>query len=475
MSQVMWMWHDVAEDDHDADLDAQLRSPGDASPQSSGDEREAFLRRSGEASNGARDATSAPRLVDAPRTSHDSSGPIGVALALGSKASIPSPEKTSREQLSEKPSASHPSADKSPEEVDIGPDSPLLPPPPINVSHGSRRSLLASERSMTPGNDPESALLYTAQRVNVAPSTPWTSGIGIPNILRRSWLNPKTRSTTPTTSSPQSSLVGRQLTDSELEAGRSLNTQLRAEMGYRDGPRPISGLSAFSTGSARSGNTVFYDAQSREDLSATPLPVPPLPQGTASTGRNGPSPLSGEPLRASGEGEEPPAYEPNPPDNRKPDEAVDYLDVPVPRPASPFTSVSSIKRLPPPPGLGAQASTSVAVPSSDIAINIEMLEEPPPAAGESWRQIAQSLPNPHERRTTFGLVVRMFFILFVATLKALSDLLALHYRVSPRENGLGARIATLYAITCQPSFRAERVGLGACVKLEFCTFTRFNG
>ena len=39
------------EDDQDADLDAQLYSPGNASPQSSGDGRDAFLRHSGDASH----------------------------------------------------------------------------------------------------------------------------------------------------------------------------------------------------------------------------------------------------------------------------------------------------------------------------------------------------------------------------------------------------------------------------------------
>jgi len=38
MGQVMWMWQDVYEsdDDQDADLGAQLRSPDYTSPQSSG-------------------------------------------------------------------------------------------------------------------------------------------------------------------------------------------------------------------------------------------------------------------------------------------------------------------------------------------------------------------------------------------------------------------------------------------------------
>jgi hypothetical protein len=427
MGQVMWQWHNVrrSDDDQDADLDAQLRSPGEASAQSSGDERDAFLRRSGDAAHGTGDPAPSARLIDAPRTSRDSSGPIGVALATGSKPSIPYPGQRhiiSREQL----------AKASPEEMDLGPESPLLAPPPVNISHGSRKSLLASERSMTPGNDPESALLYTAQRVQVgssqssSPGTPWSEAIGVPNILRRSWLNPRRRSGTPTSSSPMSSVVGRQLTDNELEAGRSLNSQLRSEMGYRDGARPVSGVSAFSAASARSGNTLFYDAQSREDLSSTlpPPPVPPLPQGMASTSRGGPagpSPLSAEPFRASEESEQLPAYEPQTSDGHDPDDAVDYLDVPIPRPASPFASVSSTARLSPPPGLNVPDSSLAPAPSPHVsdAIHVGLLEEEPPAAGESWRQIALGLPSRHEWRTTFGLAVSVpsLFDILLPTLK----------------------------------------------------------
>ena len=420
MSQVMWMWHDVrrGEDDQDADLDAQLRSPGVASPQSSGDERDAFLRRSRDASQGTRAPAPTARLVDVPRSSHESSGPIGVALASGSKASAPSPGPRHiipPKQLAEMTSI---------EEAEPGPDAPLLPPPAVNpdTSHGSRRSLLPSERSMTPGNDPESALLYTAQRVQVgkstqsSPASTWAEGIGVPGILRRSWLSPKRRSGTPTTTSQKSSFLGRQLTDSELEAGRNLNVQLRSEPGQHDLTRPLSGVSMMSTGSARSGNTVFYDAQSREDLASAPSsPVPPLPQYTASTGRNGgtagPSPLSTEPLRAASQSEESPVspvHQPNQPDSRRSgDDAVDYLDAPIPRPASPFASVSTTKRLPPLPIFDGPDSDPVVVPSSDIcdAINLELLEQEPPAAGENWRQIAQGLSSSHERRTTFGLVV----------------------------------------------------------------------
>ncbi|KAH8984390.1 hypothetical protein EDB86DRAFT_154442 [Lactarius hatsudake] len=188
--------------------------------------------------------------------------------------------------------------------------------------------------------------------------------------------------------------------------------KLHAEMGYRDGARPVSGVSGLSTGSARSGNTVFYDAQSRDDVSFTPPPVPPLPQGTASTGRSAPaasSPLSAEPMRAHDENDQPPAYDPTPPGSSKKDELADYLDAPVPRPASPFASVSSAKGMSPPPGLSLPNPhvwrDSATSPSTNTSggIDIDLLEEAPPAAGASWRQMAQGLPSLHERRTTFGL------------------------------------------------------------------------
>lgn len=59
VSSLIWMWHDVheGEDDQDASLDAQLRSPGDASPQSSGDERDDFLYHSEDASHSIKAAT----------------------------------------------------------------------------------------------------------------------------------------------------------------------------------------------------------------------------------------------------------------------------------------------------------------------------------------------------------------------------------------------------------------------------------
>ena len=63
-------------------------------------------------------------------------------------------------------------------------------------------------------------------------------------------------------------LLARQLTYNGLEAGRSLNVELRAKMSHRDVPRPVSGVGGASTGLATSGNTFLYEAQSN-DLSFT--------------------------------------------------------------------------------------------------------------------------------------------------------------------------------------------------------------
>jgi len=112
----------------------------------------------------------------------------------------------------------------------------------------------------------------------------------------------------------------------------------------------------------------------------------PLPQGTASTGRSGPagpSPLSAESVCVSAEGEEPPEYDPSPPGAPRPDDVVEYLDMLIPRPTLPFASVSSGL---PPPRLGVLEPSPAAAPSDvSVTINIESLEEGPPAAGESRR------------------------------------------------------------------------------------------
>jgi hypothetical protein len=149
---------------------------------------------------------------------------------------------------------------------------------------------------MTPGNDPEFALLYTAQHVQVDKSAQsrvpgCTVSCGKQETLRD-----------PNYSITKSSFVGHQFTDSELETGRTPNVQ-HSGLGYNDAVRLILGVNMMSSGSARSGDTVFYDGQTREDLASIPSPVPPLPQGMASIGRSGgtagPSPLSAALVRAA--------------------------------------------------------------------------------------------------------------------------------------------------------------------------------
>ena len=117
MGQVMWMSQGVHEsdDDQDAGLGAQLRSPDYAS-QSSGEGRNSFLRRSRGASNRARDSASSTCLADAPCNSRDSSGLIGVALADEGEDKVPSPRQRhiiSPEKLGDPSSDSPPVSDVS--------------------------------------------------------------------------------------------------------------------------------------------------------------------------------------------------------------------------------------------------------------------------------------------------------------------------------------------------------------------------
>jgi hypothetical protein len=110
----------------------------------SGDVRDAFLRRSGDAPGGPRNGEPMARLIDAPRSSQDSSGrPIGIALTSGASMAITSSvfgHKSSRvstasdgvwhvilrEQLAQAPvSPPNPDFPKSPEEAELGPDASL--------------------------------------------------------------------------------------------------------------------------------------------------------------------------------------------------------------------------------------------------------------------------------------------------------------------------------------------------------------
>ncbi|KAH9847556.1 hypothetical protein C2E23DRAFT_496989 [Lenzites betulinus] len=218
----------------------------------------------------------------------------------------------------------------------------------------------------------------------------------------------------------------------EPPAADSLGRRLRHDSGLgfgTAGERPISSVSARS---AASGNTLFFDAQSRPASSmgtrssaGTPVsgsmpipPVPPVPQQHMQ-----PSPLAHEVQgssstlheHASGSAD-PPAYEETPLSRAHTvDEYtdVDVLDIPAPRPASPFSAASSRPTFP--PGLvplpiprvwrDSHASSSPS-PATDSTshIGIDILEDAPPSADNGWLSLAGGFRPPEGRRTTFGVV-----------------------------------------------------------------------
>ena len=202
------------------------------------------------------------------------------------------------------------------------------------------------------------------------------------------------------------------------------------------GERPVSSVSAKSKAS---GSTVYHDARetpssSMVDVNVTPAgtfgsnrsqpgsgipPVPPLPHT-----RTAPmSPLAEQtpPTHLRGgyldiPSTEPPTYEESHRDSPqssgdRPADTVDALDLPVPRPASPFTAASGSSRSQHPPGLPNPAvwrdsHGTTEGTSSTSGIRIDVLEEAPPPAQDSWRTLSGAGgPAPGARRTTFGVVV----------------------------------------------------------------------
>ncbi|OSC98533.1 hypothetical protein PYCCODRAFT_1375142 [Trametes coccinea BRFM310] len=374
-------------------------------------------------------------------------------------------------------------------------ESPLIPPPPLNpdsLGGASRRfssqPSLRSQKSKTEarsvisekslgsvGTDPqeEGAELLTARRVKVGQLNPLadpavaSSSTATPSVLgldrlanlgRLSWFkrmsflgtptdsralsyaDPETAATADpyTRTPPRHSRNGsRSRPGSHSRPGSFARASPTADsFGRRPGlglgaseDRPISTVSARS---AASGNTMYYDAQSRPASSmgtrssagtGTPAtgstaipPVPPMPHMQ-------PSPLAHEVQRStpSPEGHytsiptEPPAYEEHstPRGHGESDDytEVDVLDIPAPRPASPFSAASSRPTFP--PGLvplptprvwrdsHASSSPSPATDSTS-GIGIDILEDEPPSADNGWRSLAGSFRPNDGRRTTFG-------------------------------------------------------------------------
>ncbi|CCM04677.1 uncharacterized protein FIBRA_06863 [Fibroporia radiculosa] len=194
---------------------------------------------------------------------------------------------------------------------------------------------------------------------------------------------------------------------------------LRAELGMRE-ERPISTLSSRSRTTTASGNTMYHDARSTPGSSMVDVtspvgtfgsggsrvpPVPPLPA---------PQRRQASQTRSTSDGEyesvprEPPSYEASmlPPTRlgNTPTSELDVLDEPAPRPASPFTAVSGRPNIPPGlvplPTPDAWRNSRVTDMSMDTSgIQIDVLEDEPPAARDGWRSLAS---GGEGRRMTFG-------------------------------------------------------------------------
>ncbi|KZT73470.1 hypothetical protein DAEQUDRAFT_414683 [Daedalea quercina L-15889] len=198
----------------------------------------------------------------------------------------------------------------------------------------------------------------------------------------------------------------------------------------------VSGERPQSSVSAKSGSTVYHDARetpgsSMVDVDTTPAgtlgsnrsqpgapPVPPLPQARSTPV----SPLAEQTPGTNTRGgyldvpsTEPPTYEESERDSphssgERPGDPVDVLDMPVPRPASPFTAASGSIRTQAPPGLPNPSvwrdshATSEGT-SSTSGIRIDVLEEAPPSAQDGWRTLSGNTgAGQGTRRTTFGQV-----------------------------------------------------------------------
>ncbi|KAF9816642.1 hypothetical protein IEO21_03947 [Rhodonia placenta] len=215
----------------------------------------------------------------------------------------------------------------------------------------------------------------------------------------------------------------------ESSFGRRPRSQSGLGLGLLDnGERPHSSVSAKSKASAASGNTVYLDAHSTPASSAVDVTSPVGAMGPAGSGvpsvpalpqqrSRQVSPLLGDiPTMTTSGGYlsvpgEPPSYEES---RRATDQSpgetssenVDVLDIPAPRPASPFTAASSRPDFP--PGLISLPAPRVwrdsHVSGDSAGIQIDVLEEAPPTAQDGWRNLSGIGRAPGEdRRTTFGM------------------------------------------------------------------------
>lgn len=261
---------------------------------------------------------------------------------------------------------------------------------------------------------------------------------GLAGLSRLSWF----RNSDSTPSSKRASFLATALTDNDVEAGRALlDEPSTSEPRFRRPQELATEERPISTFSTKSGLTVYHDAQS--SIPGTPLLAPP-PRALPSDSFD--SEFGGWPGV--------PALHPAEPSETTTTTTthavdVDILDMPAPRGISPFASTSSLrntsttssvskKAYPHPPGLvsedlptpaawkdtdGTTPSVgSFAVDSSgdgnrlSTGITVDVLEEAPPAAGQSWRSLAGT--RSENKRTTFGLVRGYLAHLLLPTLHA---------------------------------------------------------
>ncbi|EMD33323.1 hypothetical protein CERSUDRAFT_117943 [Gelatoporia subvermispora B] len=194
------------------------------------------------------------------------------------------------------------------------------------------------------------------------------------------------------------------------------------------GERPISTLSAKSTGSI-SGNTIYHTpASSVVDVASESaghggisMPVPVFysggqqrsQQSLAAAGAARPASRATSPLVPHRSPTDPPTYDDAMSEaNVEGAREVDILDIPAPRPASPFSAASARPTFPPglvplPTPRAWRDSASTGDVSGNTSgggsagIQIDVLEEEPPDAQEGWRSLATG-DAQGSRRMTFG-------------------------------------------------------------------------
>ncbi|KAI0749953.1 hypothetical protein C8Q80DRAFT_656064 [Daedaleopsis nitida] len=464
-------------------------SPGEGSPRGSGEESDPFLTRTSVRSGteGGHARTDTDTLVSLPAIARTGTTPSHRNMPKPAQHIIPRDvQMRMDEEMSDVPP--YPSIRMVERRSSSDFESPLLPPPPLDTlgiasrrpdsqpsfasekskATDNARSILSEKSDATDIHEPEGAELLTARRVKVGQIQPLansgpSSSSASPNVLgldrlanlgRLSWFKRMSflgapAGSQPVPSSEQEAAAADAYTRTPPRHSRngsrsrpgsfarvsshepttdSFGRRVRHDSGLGFGltdERPISSVSAQS---AASGNTVFFDAQSRPGSSmgtrstggsgSSAPPVPPVPQVHLPQ----PSPLSHEVRQSSLSPqssyiatENPPTYESaTAPQSRANLEYsdIDVLDMPVPRPASPFSAASGSRSVP--PGLGdlpnptvwrnSHASSSPSPGTEDTSgISIDVLEEAPPTADGGWLNMASSgFRPPDGRRTTFG-------------------------------------------------------------------------